>query len=142
MSSTLTPAIVGQTEKAHTAILTRALADTTLDERQWITLNVAVGADQAVDRGDHVSRVAGLTTWNPAVVEQAVVQLVESDLLTERADGHIEPSDAGRALVGKIRAATGQIVARAYGVISPEDLATAARVLSTVTAELHRELAA
>jgi hypothetical protein len=48
----LNPAIVGQAEKAHGAVLKRLLADTTLDEQQWITLQFAAGAGDALGRDD------------------------------------------------------------------------------------------
>ena len=54
----LNPAIIGQAEKAHGAILKRLLADTTLDEQQWITLQFAVGAGDAIGRGDLVTHVS------------------------------------------------------------------------------------
>jgi hypothetical protein len=44
----LNPAIVGQAKKAHGAVLKRLLADTTLDEQQWITLQFATGAGDAL----------------------------------------------------------------------------------------------
>ena len=53
--ATLNPSIVGQAEKAHAAILKRVLSGTALDEPQWITWQVAVGAGDKIQRTDLIS---------------------------------------------------------------------------------------
>ncbi|WP_405133813.1 hypothetical protein [Nocardia sp. NBC_01388] len=138
---TLNPAIIGQVEKHHTAILTRALAGTSLDEKQWITLNQALAAGAPVERAEHIARVAGMTQWTPASVEAALVALVSSGQVAELPGIRIEVTDSGRALVAQIRSETGAIVERAYGTVSAEERAIAARVLVTITAGLADELA-
>ncbi|WP_282782251.1 MULTISPECIES: hypothetical protein [unclassified Nocardia] len=139
--ATLTPSIVGQAEKHHTAVLARALAGTTLDEKQWITLNQAVAAGQPVERAGHTARVAGMTQWNLADVDHAVVALLDAGLLRTVTDGRLAVTDAGTALTAEVRADSGAIVQAAYGAVTPEDLATAARVLATITTRMAEELA-
>ena len=57
------------------------------------------------------------------------------------ADGlSVELTDAGEAQYREIRAAVGEVTARAYGDIPAEDLATAADVLITITERLNAEL--
>ncbi|MCU1647590.1 MAG: hypothetical protein JWN03_7865 [Nocardia sp.] len=141
MTTTLNPSIIGQVEKHHTAILTRALAGTSVDEKQWITLNQALAADAPVERTAHIARVAGMTQWPPASVETALVALVGAGLVAELPGARIEVPDAGRALVAQVRGETGAIVERAYSTVSAEDRAIAARVLVTITARLADELA-
>ncbi|WP_328403896.1 hypothetical protein [Nocardia sp. NBC_00403] len=140
-TTTLTPSIIGQVEKHHTAILNRVLAGTTLDEERWITLNQAAAAGAPVERAAHIVRIAGMTQWMPAAVAAALNALVETGLVAELPDARVEVTEAGRALVAKVRAESGAIVSRAYGVVSAEDLATAARVLTTITSRLSEELA-
>ncbi|MGX1811059.1 hypothetical protein ACWIGI_35515 [Nocardia sp. NPDC055321] len=138
---TLNPAIVGQAEKHHAAILNRALAGTTLDEHQWIVLNQALAAGEPVEPAAYIARIARMTRWNPADVETAIDALLGSGLLATTPEGSVEPTAAGTALAGRIRAESGAIVSAAYGSVSPEDLAIAARVLATVTARMAEELA-
>lgn len=138
---TLNPAIIGQIEKHHTVILTRALAGTSVDEQQWITLNQALATGAPVERTAHIARVAGITQWTPASVETALVALVGAGLAAELSGDQIEVTDTGRALVARVRSETGAIVERAYGAVSAEDRAIAARVLVTITARLADELA-
>ncbi|GAB4589476.1 hypothetical protein [Nocardia sp. IFM 10818] len=139
--ATLNPSIIGRAEKHHTAVLTRALAGTTLDEKQWIVLNQALAAGAPVERAAHITRIAGLTQWNPADVETAVAALLDAALLRTASGELIEPTDTGTALAAKVRAESGAIVQAAYGAVAPEDLATAARVLATITARMAEELA-
>ncbi|MGW5921705.1 hypothetical protein ACWFPY_22190 [Nocardia fluminea] len=137
-AGTLTPSIIGQAEKHHTAVLGRALAGTTLDEKQWIVLNQVTG--EPVERAAHIDRVAGLTQWAPAEVETALNALLAKGLLANTSHGRLEPTTAGNAVVGEVRAESGAIVAAAYGAVTPEDLATTARVLATITARMAQEL--
>ncbi|MGS2811020.1 hypothetical protein [Nocardia sp. MW-W600-9] len=139
--ATLNPSVIGQAEKHHTAILARALAGTTLDEKQWIVLNQALAAGAPVAPDAHVSCVAGMTQWNPADVETALTALLDSGLLQATSDDLVEPTADGTAMVAKVRAESGAIVTAAYGAVAPEDLATAARVLATITARMSEELA-
>ncbi|MEV7803569.1 hypothetical protein AB0O28_11535 [Microbispora sp. NPDC088329] len=141
MTVTLNPAIVGQAEKHHTAILSRALSGTALDEKQWITVNQALAAGGTVERAAHVAHVARLTRWRPADVDAALAALVGTGLVREAPGDHIEVTDAGRALVARVRAETGEILGRAYGSVPAADLAVAARVLTTITARMAEELA-
>ncbi|MFE6863146.1 hypothetical protein [Nocardia sp. NPDC057668] len=139
--TTLNPAVIGQAEKHHTAVLARALAGTTLDEKRWIVLNQALAAGEPVERDAHIARVAAMTRWAGADVETAVNALLADALLTTAPGGLLEPTDTGKAVVGKVRAESGAIVNAAYGAVAPEDLATAARVLATITARMAEELA-
>ncbi|MFE3442164.1 hypothetical protein ACFXNW_03950 [Nocardia sp. NPDC059180] len=139
--ATLNPAIIGQAEKHHAAVLTRALAGTTLDEKQWIVLNQTLAAPEPVERAAHITRVAGLTRWDPADVESSLQALLDSGLLHVISDGSVEPTAAGKTLADKVRAESGAIVTAAYGAVAPEDLAITARVLTTITARMAEELA-
>ncbi len=138
---TLNPSVIGQAEKHHTAVLARALAGTSLDEKQWIVLNQALAAGAPVDPAAHVTRVAAMTQWDPSDVGTALTALLESGLLRATSGDLIETTEGGRALVGRVRDESGAIVAAAYGAVDSEDLATAARVLTAITARMAEELA-
>jgi DNA-binding MarR family transcriptional regulator len=142
--TTLNPSIIGQTEKAHNAILHRILAGTTLDEKQWITVQLALAAGPTFDRVQLVARVASAAKFDPTDVESAIGALTAAGLVQALpGEGQqLTVTEAGRALVEKLRGETRQAVGRAYGAIPAEDLVTAARVLTTITARLSEELAA
>jgi DNA-binding MarR family transcriptional regulator len=142
-AATLNPSVVGQAEKAHSAILYRALAGTTVDEKQWITLSLAVADGGAIGRTELVTRVAGAAKFDSSLVQMAVEALIRAGLVENRPEGgeQFTVTDAGRALVENVRATTNTVVARAYRDIPPDDLATAARVLTVITARLTDELA-
>ncbi|WP_107655817.1 hypothetical protein [Nocardia suismassiliense] len=138
--TTLNPSIIGQAEKHHTAVLTRALAGTTLDEKQWIVLNQALAAGEPIEHSAHTARIAAMTQWATTEVETAANALLAKGLLATTPQGLLEPTDTGKAVVGKVRTESGAIVAAAYGAVPAEDLATAARVLVTITARMAQEL--
>ncbi|MEU4647284.1 hypothetical protein [Nocardia fluminea] len=138
--TTLNPSIIGRAEKHHTAVLTRALAGTTVDEKQWIVLNQALAAGEPVERSAHIARIAAMTQWARAEVETAANALLASALLTTTPHGLLELTDTGKAVASKVRAESGAILAAAYGAVTPEDLATTARVLATITARMAQEL--
>lgn len=138
MTSTLNPSIVGQAEKAHSAILLRALAGTAVDETQWIVLNMAAVPEP---RSDLVARVAAATHFDPAAVEAAIDGVTAAGLIGPLPGQGLGVTTEGRAFVDGVRRSTGEVVARAYGGIGDEDLATAAGVLVTITARLSEELA-
>ena len=139
MTTTLTPSIVGQAEKTHNAVLCRALAGTTLDETQWITLVLALAAGGSVERALHRLRVAGVARFEPAAVDAAVDRLLAESLLTPEGC-RLVVSPTGSEVVERVRAATNPVVARAYAAISDDDLATAGRVLTEITVRLAAEL--
>jgi len=140
--SVLNPSIVGQAEKAHNAVLDRVLAGTTLDERQWITLQLAFSSNGGSSAADLVARVTSRAKYAPATVETAIDALARAGLLERSPDQWVGVTSVGAALIGELRAKIAQYIARAYGQIASDDLATAARVLTTITAALSEELAA
>jgi hypothetical protein len=147
MSSTdtvmLNPKIVGQLEKRHEAILKKILAGTSLDEKQWITVQVALGAGQSIAHKELVGRVSRLSTYEPAVVEAAISGLIDGYLVEalEVIDGQLAVTSRGRELVSALRARVQDFIGPAYESIAPEDLATAGRVVSAIAARLSDALA-
>jgi hypothetical protein len=138
----LNPAIIGQAEKAHAAILKRLLASTTLDERQWITMQFAAGAGDALGRDDLVTRVSRAAQYDHDAVEAAIDALIGASLMKEfpGTDDQVAVTAEGHALITALRGKVTELVRPAYGAITPEDSATAARVLATITAKLNEEL--
>ena len=142
--TTLNPSIIGQAEKAHKAILNRILVGTTLDEKQWITVQMALAAGATFERVQLVAGVASAAKFDPADVEAAIAALTGAGLVQAApgAGSQLSFTAAGRVLVENLRGETRDIIARAYGDIPAEDLATTARVLTAITAKISEELAA
>jgi DNA-binding MarR family transcriptional regulator len=140
-TSTFGTQLIGQTEKTLNAILGRLLADTGLSEPQWVTLTVAVTSGGSVERGAFAGRIAGALKISEADAQARIDELAARQLF-EVDDSAVTVTDAGKQLQARIRGAVGETTDRLWGDLPAEDLAVAARVLSTVferaTAELAR----
>jgi hypothetical protein len=141
-TTVLSPSIVGQAEKAHGAILRKVLAGTGLDERQWITLQLAHAPGTSIRRTDLITRVSAAAKFDRPVIDQAINALIGRSLLEQQRADQLAVTQPGRELVSALREQVGELIGGAYGSVPPEDLATAARVLTTITARLSAELAA
>jgi hypothetical protein len=140
---TFSPAVLGQTEKALTAILDRQLAGTGLTERHWITLTLTVVGGGVVERDQLVGRVAGGLKVDEAEAQSLIDELGAARLV-QAPDGEgslVKLTDSGQLLHTQIRAAVTQITERMWGDLPAEDLATAGRVLSIVLDRANAELA-
>ena len=87
------PQLIGQTEKTLQALLSRALDNTGLDERLWVTLRLAGQPDGSALR----DRVADLAKFADA--DQLVTTLEERKLVADDA-----PTDEGRAVLAQVLA--------------------------------------
>lgn len=141
--ATLNPSIVGQAEKAHTAVLKKVLSGTTLDEQQWITIQLAISAGDNVTRSDLVDRVVAAAKYEPHQVQVAIDALAKSSLLQDPpGDSHLlSVTPEGKELVSQLRQKVAAFIGETYGSVPGDDLATAARVLTTITAKLSERLA-
>ena len=132
----LNPQIVGQAENAHQPILARVLAPTGTTKNQWVALTMTATAGGAVEAARLAGQLVGALKVDPAAARDAVAELLAARLLADEAS-RVRLTDAGRARFAEIRAAIDAIVTPAYAGIPAEDLATAARVLTTITARLN-----
>jgi len=137
-TASLNPKIVGQAENAHEAVLARALATTCITKQQWIALTLAATAEVPLSAGTLSGRLtSALRAAEPAVVHRILDDLVTGGMLTTEHTVTL----AGQELFARVRAETGQVIARAYADIPADDLQTAARVLQLVTDRLDQESA-
>jgi hypothetical protein len=141
-NATFGTALVGQIESAFGAILDRQLAGTGLSAPQWITLTVAIAGGGSVERDQLIRRVAGARKVNESEVQASVNELAAARLLqaSDEQGAPVTVSDAGRQLHSQITSTVAEITQRLWGDLPAEDLATAARVLSTVLARANQEL--
>jgi hypothetical protein len=146
--STATPTfsaqILGQTEKALNAILDRELVGTGLTERLWVPLTVTAASGGTLDRDQLVQRLTDGVKVSEAEAQARIAELAAAELL-EAPDGEGKPvtlTEAGRQLHGQIRAFVTEVTERMWGDLPPEELTTAARVLSIILERADAELAA
>jgi hypothetical protein len=140
---TFSTQLIGQTEKTLNAILDRLLAGTGMTEPQWVTLTLAVRSGGPIEQGPFVSRVAGSLKIGDAQARTLLDELAWAGLIeAPDADGsHVRVTDAGSQVHARIRGEVGEITERMWGDLPGEDLAVAARVLSTVLERANAELA-
>lgn len=135
--------LIGQTEKALNTILRRQLAGTGLSEQQWVTLSLIVAAGGTIDGDEFTGRVAGVLKVSDAHARARITELAAAQLLqpADNDGSHAKLSDAGQRLHRQVRTAVSEITERLWSDLPAEDLAAAARVLSTVLARANAELA-
>jgi len=130
--------VIGQAESALGAILDPLLARTGTTFNQWLVLTVTTASGGEIDPAALVARIATARKIDGADVEAAIGELTAIGLVS--VDGPLTLTAAGQARFGAIRGALEQITARLFD-FPAEQLATAGRVLSIVTARANAELA-
>lgn len=130
---TLSPRVIGETEKTLNAFLGRLLAGTGIAEPQWVILSVAITGGGSITPQQAAS---ALKITEPQAEDQ-LSQLAAAGYL---ADGN-SVTQRARDLFVRVRNATQEITERLWGDLSAEDLATAGRVLSIITERANAELA-
>jgi hypothetical protein len=133
---TTTPAldgqIIGMAHYATRAVLDRVLRSLDMTFEQSVVLNVVASADAPIAPEDVVSRVAHGLKVGADVATAALDGLVAAGLLS--IDLAVALTDDGAERQRSIRAEIETITAALYGDLPAEELATAGRVLTTVTA--------
>jgi DNA-binding MarR family transcriptional regulator len=138
---TFTPRLLGETEKTLNAILDRHLSGAGLSEQHWITLTLAVASDGPIDRTELVQKVTKGAKFREDDVEARVSELIAMHLFDDSGSPEVVVTDAGRELHAQIRRANAELTERLWGDLAPEELATAARVLTTVLERANGEFA-
>lgn len=134
----LSTQVIGQAESALGALLDPILAQAGTSFRQWLALTVTTAGGGELDRAQLVARISGARKIDRAEVEAAIDELRAGGLA---AGGELVAlTEAGRARYRQIRGAVDELTARLFD-FPAEDLATAGRVLSIVTARANAELA-
>jgi DNA-binding MarR family transcriptional regulator len=138
-TTTLNGQILGAAENATRAVLDRLLAGTGTTFHQWVALNGTAQSGGAVDLDQLVARMVDGLKIDRAAVLATVAELSDAGLLT--ADGtRVTLTEAGQTRYHGIRGAVDDVTARLYGDLPEDDLATAGRVLTLITARANAEL--
>jgi hypothetical protein len=141
MSTTFTPQIIGQTEKALNAILDRHLADTGVSEPQWVTLTLAVMSGGSIPHDELLGRVVHALKVSDDVALGHVAALRAAGLIDPGEGPTVTVSEAGEQFHLRIRTTNAELTGRLWGDLPIEDLGTAGRVLETILARANEELA-
>ena len=132
--------VIGPTGKALDAVLDRQLAGTGITVPQCVALTLAVlGGPQAVEA--LVERVSGALKVDLWTAHGRIGELAAANLVRTTPDGAVEPTEPGEAQWHRARAAVDDVTRRLWGDLPEADLATAARVLSTVLTRANAILA-
>ena len=124
------PELIGRTEKTLVALLRRNLADTGLDEQQYVTLKVASTLAPSEDLAEAVRGRAHFVD-----AAQIVTILTNGGLLS---DGQLSP--AGATLLETILAKSAGQSTAIWTDIPEDDVAATTRVLNTVLARAEAVL--
>ncbi|MFI6942537.1 MarR family transcriptional regulator [Streptomyces sp. NPDC050418] len=143
---TTAPAVNGQTvalaHYATKAVLEKALAPTGLTYLQSLTLNFAAAQGGSVTRTQITDRLQEAFKIDHEAALTPVTELLTAGLLapdaTDPSTVHLTPR--GASLQQETSPLGPTIAARLYEGFTPEELATAGRVLATVTSRANAEL--
>lgn len=148
VSPALNPQVIGQTERALGAVMAPLLARSGASFEQWLVLTITMSGGGALGRDQLTARIAGARKIDKSTVLAAIDELADARLLAVRGpaepsagEPRVELTDAGRVRYQQIRSAIDEVTGRLFGGFPADDLATAARILATVTARADAELA-
>jgi DNA-binding MarR family transcriptional regulator len=137
---TLTTRTIGETESALNGLLVKVLGGSGLDELGWVAMRLVSLMPPPVT-------AAGLTTQlrDSKKVDEATALGVLADLegrgLVQRIGDHISTTPEGASIFENLSGEVGQLTAHMWDGLDSADLATAARVLATITRRANALLA-
>jgi DNA-binding MarR family transcriptional regulator len=169
MTSTLSPKLIGQTEKTLNAILQRIVGDR-VSEPEWVALVALSGAGEELHGAgeelhgageelhgageelhgagerlhgtDITAIIAAALKLQPQQADGIVRSLTQRGLLETGPDGAVRITTAGRELLKDVRSQTEQVTQRLWGDLPEDELTLAGNVLTTVLERAERELRA
>lgn len=133
------PRLIGQTEKALNAILTRELDGTGLSEPGWVLLKLIEAAGGRLARQGLVEQAQSRAKFDSQHAEAEIESLLWADLLAAEGNEVVLTDDA-RALQARVSSNVDEITTRLWGDLDHADLATAGRLLATILGRANEEL--
>jgi hypothetical protein len=142
-AETLNPQVLGQAEKAHGALFDRIVTGTNITYHRWVALNLIVAGADGVDRDRLIAMMTGALKLDEATGREVVGELTDAQLIEPASpDGsHLQLTDEGQEAYRRIRSRVDETIGQLYAGIPADDLATAGRVLTLITARANAELA-
>ena len=132
--------LIGRTEKSLDAVLKRVLVGSGLSEPEYVALRVC--SDRSGEpRADVTAQLTAAFRKGEDHAAQLVERLSEAGVINSDQAAPVELTPAGRELHERLVAETDAIAGRLWGDLPADDLAVAARVLSTVLGRAATERA-
>jgi DNA-binding MarR family transcriptional regulator len=123
--------LIGRTEKSLDALLTGVLTGSGLSEPEYVALRVC--ADRAgTRRADVTAELATAFRQGEHHAAALIERLSRAGMISSDQTAPVQLTPAGRKLHDRLVAETDAIAGRLWGDLPTDDLAAAARVLSTV----------
>jgi DNA-binding MarR family transcriptional regulator len=129
---TLTTRTIGETESALNGLLGKVLGDTGLDELGWIALRLVSAMPAPLTAARLTGRLAHSKKVDVATAAGVLGGLEGSGLLHTINDA-VATTPEGARLFEQLSSEVDQLTARMWEGLDPADLATAARILTTIT---------
>jgi DNA-binding MarR family transcriptional regulator len=139
-SPVLSTQVIGQAEGALGAILDPLLADAGITFAQWLVFVVTSKAgDESAGRDLVISQITAARNMPAAEVAAAISELSDSGLIAlAPGTAAIRLTADGQAKLDQVRTQVERITGRLFD-LPEQDLATAGRVLSVITARAKAE---
>lgn len=134
-----TPRLIGQTEKALNAILTRELDGTGLSEPGWVLLKLTEAAGGRLGQQRLVEQAQANAKFDPQHTEAEIESLLRLGLLAAEGS-EVVVTDHARTLQARVSSNVDEITARLWGDLPDSDRATAGRLLATILGRADEEL--
>jgi hypothetical protein len=138
----LSTRLVGEAESALGALLAPLLAEAELTFLQWVVLSLTASGGKSgpgIARNQLVDRVTNARKVDAADVSAAISEL-ESAAALVNTGGQVTLTEVGQASYNQVRSRVGEITDHLFD-LPAQDLATAGRVLATITARANAVLA-
>jgi hypothetical protein len=132
---------IGRTERTLRALMDQVLAGTGGTFHQWVALNFTAVNGESIDRGQLIAGLANAPQTDDTAAEATIAEMVDERLLLTASGSVVALSDAGRERYARIRAAIDQTTAPLFADIPADDLATARRVLTTISERADTQIA-
>lgn len=132
---------IGRTERTLRALMDQVLAGTGGTFHQWVALNFTAVNGESIDRGQLIAGLANALQTDDTAAEATIAEMVDERLLLTASGSVVALSDAGRERYARIRAAIDQTTAPLFADIPADDLATARRVLTTISERADTQIA-
>ena len=135
----VSPQVIGETETALSGLLAPLLAAAGLSFPQWVVLTLAAGTP-GIAQDQLAATVTEVRKLAPADAARVVGELTEAGALS-LSDDQVTLTPSGQAGYDQVRAQVAEITAALFD-FPADDLATAGRVLATITARANAVLSA
>lgn len=140
METTLNPQVIGQAESALGALLAPVLHETGRTFEQWLVLTVLTAGGGTQDPDQLAGRIARARKIPASDVAAAIAELTAAGALAAES-GQVMLTASGQAMHRAVRTRIDEVTAGIFD-FTADDLATAGRVLTTITDRVNAFLAA